>query len=78
LRAPPDFRIDGLVLPVLLSVALLLLNPTTGRVAAAGALSAVALALTIKAVLWAPAFVGVLAVGCGTVSSGCARSSRAR
>jgi hypothetical protein len=58
-----DFRIDGLVLPVLLSVALLLLNPTTGRVAAAGALSAVALALTIKAVLWAPAFVGVLAVG---------------
>ena len=58
-----DFRIDGLVLPVLLSVALLLLKPTTGRVAAAGALSAVALALTIKAVLWAPAFVGVLAVG---------------
>jgi hypothetical protein len=51
-----DFRIDGLVLPILLSVALLLLNPTTARVAAAGALSAVALALTIKAVLWAPAF----------------------
>jgi hypothetical protein len=60
------------VLPILLSVALLLLNPTTARVAAAGALSAVALALTIKAVLWAPAFIGVLAVGCGTISSGCA------
>jgi hypothetical protein len=58
-----SFRIDGLVLPVLLAVALLLLKPTTGRVAAAGALSGVALALTIKAVLWAPAFIGVLAVG---------------
>ena len=58
-----SFRIDGLVLPVLLSVALLLLNPTTGRVAAAGALSGLAVALTVKAVLWAPAFLGVLAVG---------------
>lgn len=58
-----DFRIDGLVLPVLLSVALLLLDPTVARVAAAGALSGLALALTIKAVLWAPAFLGVLAVG---------------
>jgi hypothetical protein len=58
-----SFRIEGLVLPILLSVALLLLNPTTARVAAAGALSGVALALTIKVVLWAPAFVGVLAVG---------------
>jgi hypothetical protein len=58
-----SFRIDGLVLPVLLAVALLLLKPTTARVAAAGALSGVALALTIKASLWAPAFTGVLAVG---------------
>ena len=58
-----DFRVDGMVLPVLLLVALLLLNPSTGRVAAAGALSAIALALTIKSVLWAPAFFGVLAVG---------------
>jgi hypothetical protein len=58
-----SFRIDGLVLPVLLAVALLLLKPTTARVAAAGALSGVALALTIKAVLWAPAFTGVLALG---------------
>ena len=58
-----DFRIDGLLLPVLLSVALLLLNPTIGRVAAAGALSGLAVALSIKAVLWAPAFIGVLAVG---------------
>jgi hypothetical protein len=58
-----SFRIDGLVLPVLLGVALLLLKPTTARVAAAGALSGVALALTIKAVLWAPAFTGILALG---------------
>jgi hypothetical protein len=58
-----SFRIDGLLLPILLSVALLLLNPTTARVAAAGALSGLGLALTIKAVLWAPAFIGVLAVG---------------
>jgi hypothetical protein len=57
------FRIEGLLLPILLSVALLLLNPTVARVAGAGALSAVALALTVKTVLWAPAFVGVLAVG---------------
>ncbi|HUF45812.1 MAG TPA: glycosyltransferase family 39 protein, partial [Aestuariivirgaceae bacterium] len=58
-----SFRIDGLLLPVLLAVALFLLKPTTGRVAAAGALSGVALALTIKASLWAPAFAGVLVVG---------------
>jgi len=58
-----SFRIDGLVLPVLLAVALLLLKPTTTRLAAAGALSGVALALSIKAVLWAPAFTAVLAVG---------------
>ena len=58
-----SFRIDGLVLPVLLGVALFLLSPTTRRVAAAGALSGLALALTIKASLWAPAFAGVLAVG---------------
>jgi hypothetical protein len=58
-----DFRIDGLLLPVLLSTALLLLNPTIGRVAAAGALSGLAVALSIKAVLWAPAFIGMLAVG---------------
>ena len=58
-----SFRIDGFILPILLSVALLLLNPITGRVAAAGALSGLAVALTIKAVLWAPAFIGVLAVG---------------
>jgi hypothetical protein len=57
------FRIEGLLLPILLSVALLLLNPTVARVAGAGALSAVALALTVKTVLWAPAFIGVLAVG---------------
>ena len=57
------FRIEPLLLPLLLSVALLLLNPTTARVSAAGALSGVALALTIKTVLWAPAFIGVLAVG---------------
>jgi hypothetical protein len=58
-----SFRLDGLLLPVLLAVALLLLKPTTARLATAGALSGVALALTIKAVLWAPAFTGVLAVG---------------
>jgi hypothetical protein len=58
-----SFRIDALLLPVLLGVAILLLNPTTGRVAAAGALSGLAVALTIKAVLWAPAFIGLLAVG---------------
>ncbi|HUE46837.1 MAG TPA: glycosyltransferase family 39 protein [Aestuariivirgaceae bacterium] len=57
------FRIDGLLLPVLLSTALLLLNPTIGRVAAAGALSGLAVAMSIKAVLWAPAFIGVLAFG---------------
>jgi hypothetical protein len=57
-----SFRIDGLLLPVLLSIALLLTQPTTARVAAAGALSGVGLALTIKALLWAPAFAGVLAV----------------
>ena len=58
-----SFRIDGLLLPIILGVVMLLLNPTTGRVAAAGALSGVAVALTIKAVLWAPAFVSLLAVG---------------
>jgi hypothetical protein len=58
-----SLRIDGLLLPVLLSVALLLLNPTIGRVAAAGALSGLAVAMSIKAVLWAPAFIGVLAIG---------------
>jgi len=58
-----SFRIDGLVLPVLLGVALLVLEPTTRRVAAAGALSGLALALSIKASLWAPALAGVLAVG---------------
>lgn len=63
LRYAADFRIDGLLLLTLLGVAVLLLNPTTARVAAAGALSGVAVALTMKAVLWAPAFVGVLAVG---------------
>ena len=57
------FRADVLLLPVLLSVALLLLNPTVGRVAGAGALAGVAMALTIKTVLWAPAFLGVLANG---------------
>lgn len=58
-----SFRVDGLLLPVLLAVALLLIEPTTVRTAAAGALSGVALALTIKAVLWAPALAGVLAAG---------------
>jgi hypothetical protein len=58
-----SFRIDGLLLPILLSIVLLLLNPTTARVAAAGVLSGVALAFSIKAVLWAPTFIGVLAVG---------------
>ncbi|HUE46962.1 MAG TPA: hypothetical protein VMO81_11975 [Aestuariivirgaceae bacterium] len=58
-----SFRIDGLLLPILLSVALLLLNPSVGRVAAAGALSGLAVAFTIKAVLWAPALTGLLAVG---------------
>ena len=58
-----DFRIDGLLLPVLLMVAMLLINPTTGRVAAAGALSGLAVAFTIKAVLWLPAFTGLLIVG---------------
>jgi len=58
-----SFQIDGMLLPVLLSVALLLLNPTVVRVAAAGVLSGIGLALTVKAVLWAPAFLGVLAVG---------------
>ncbi len=57
------FRIEGLLLPILLSAALLLLNPTVGRVAGAGALCGVAMALTIKTVLWAPAFLGVLAIG---------------
>lgn len=57
-----SFRIDGLLLPILLAVALLLLNPSVGRVAAAGALSGLAVALTIKAVLWAPALTGLLAV----------------
>lgn len=57
-----SFRIDGLLLPVLLSIALLLLKPSVARTAAAGALSGVAVALTIKAVLWAPAFIGVLVV----------------
>jgi hypothetical protein len=58
-----SFRIDGLLLPVLLSIALLLTEPTTPRVAAAGALSGVALALTVKAILWAPAFAGLVAAG---------------
>ena len=58
-----SFRLDGLLLPVLLSIALLLLKPSIGRVAAAGALSGLAVAISIKAVLWAPAFMGVLAVG---------------
>jgi hypothetical protein len=58
-----SFRIDGLLLPVLLAIALLLMRPTRVRVAAAGALSGVGLALTVKALLWAPAFAGVLAVG---------------
>ena len=61
--AAAEFRIDGILLPVLLSIALLLLDPATPRVAAAGGLSAVAVALSIKASLWAPAFIGVLAIG---------------
>jgi hypothetical protein len=58
-----SFRIDGLLLPLLLAAALLLLHPTTIRVGAAGAVSGLATALSIKAVLWAPALAGVLAVG---------------
>jgi hypothetical protein len=72
-----DFRIDGLLLPVLLSVALLLLNPTIGRVAAAGALSGLAVAMSIKAVLWAPAFIGVLAIGLWNSRTDCDRSWQA-
>lgn len=55
-----SFRVDGLLLPLLLAVAILLLNPTTGRAAIAGALAGLALALSVKAVLWAPALVAIL------------------
>ena len=72
-----SFRIDGLLLPILLAIALLLLDPTTLRVAASAALSAVATALTVKAVLWAPAFIGVLMSDFGGARNGCAPSPRA-
>jgi hypothetical protein len=49
-----SFRIDGLLLPVLVGHVLLLSNPTPKRVIAAGALFGVAVVLSIKAVLWAP------------------------
>ena len=58
-----SFRVDGLLLPLLLAAALFLINPTSRRVAAAGAMAGLALALTVKAVLWAPALAGALAVG---------------
>lgn len=55
-----SFRIDGLLLPCLIGLALLLLQPTTLRLLLAGLIGALALALSIKAVLWAPAFLAIL------------------
>ena len=49
-----SFRIDGLLLPVLVGHVLLLADPTPKRVIAAGALFGVAVVLSIKAALWAP------------------------
>jgi hypothetical protein len=56
-----SFRIDGLLLPVLLGHTLLLSDPTPRRVILAGALFGVALSLSIKASLWAPMTGGFLA-----------------
>jgi hypothetical protein len=49
-----SFRIDGLLLPVLVGHVLLLSDPTPKRVVGAGALFGVAVVLSIKAALWAP------------------------
>ena len=58
-----SFRVDGLLVPSLLAAAWFLIDPNPRRVAMAGVLSGVALALSLKASLWAPALAGVLAVG---------------
>jgi hypothetical protein len=55
-----SFRIDGLLLPFLLGHALLLSDPSRRRVVTAGAVFGIALALSIKAALWAPMTAGLL------------------
>ncbi|MEX2407491.1 MAG: hypothetical protein WD489_00155 [Rhodovibrionaceae bacterium] len=57
-----SFRADSLLLPLLLAMVLLLSDPTPRRIIAAGALGGLGLALSIKAVLWAPAALGLLLV----------------
>lgn len=57
-----SFRADSLLLPVLLAMLLLLSDPAPRRIVAAGALGGVALALSIKAILWAPAALGLLLI----------------
>ncbi len=57
-----SFRADSLLLPVLLAMMLLLSDPAPRRILAAGALGGLALALSIKAVLWAPAVLGLLLI----------------
>ena len=63
LMSAASFRVDGLLVPCLLGAAWFLIDPRPRRVALAGLLSGVALALSLKASLWAPALAGVLALG---------------
>lgn len=57
-----SFRADSLLLPVLLAMALLLCGATPKRLLAAGALGGLGLAISIKAVLWLPAVLGLLLI----------------
>ena len=55
-----SFRADNLLLPVVLGMVLMASLPTPRRLAAAGALGGLGLAISIKAILWAPAVLGLL------------------
>ena len=57
-----SFRADNLLLPVMLAMVLAASTATPRRVLAAGALGGLGLAISIKAILWAPAVLGLLLV----------------